>query len=255
MPRQNALNTCHCVMEWVDLLGPKATSGELYLSYLALRLNPNHQWQSNWFKLIQPFLSFETSYTPYDIARSKVYVSQTLGHDRLHFKNCLCLQVNKDLRAQLAAMQKKLDAAAKESDASRSSVKTPSNPRRRAPSPVTASDASSDDDAWVESEYDDQGGSGSDQEPTEAAKNNRLRRLCEKKPSGRCHVPNDVHERWAKGGVERMKLRDELEHSGWNKDWFNLPLLFCFDTSIGYFCLAFPSKIISSMIGTEKNIL
>ena len=139
----------------------------------------------------------------------------------------MCLQVNKDLMSQLAAMQKKLDAATNGSDSSRASVKTPmktpSNPKRRAPSPVTASEGSSDADASGESEDGDKGCEGSDKEPTEAAKNNRLRRLCEKKPSGRCHVPNDVHERWAKGGVERMKLRDELENSGWNKDCFNLP--------------------------------
>ena len=96
----------------------------------------------------------------------------------------MCLQVNKDLMSQLAAMQKKLDAATKGSDSSRASVKTPmktpSNPKRRAPSPVTASEGSSDADASGESEDGDKGCEGSDKEPTEAAKNNRLRRLCEK---------------------------------------------------------------------------
>lgn len=54
---------------------------------------------------------------------------------------------------------------------------------------------------------------------TEAAKNNRLRRLCEKKPSGRCHVPEEIQARWSKGGSERLALRDELEQCGWDKDY------------------------------------
>ncbi|CAL1167200.1 unnamed protein product [Cladocopium goreaui] len=65
------------------------------------------------------------------------------------------------------------------------------------------------------------GGESEEDEPgSEAAKNNRLRRLCEIKPSGRCHVPEDVHLRWKKGGAERMALRDELESCGWDKDKF-----------------------------------
>ena len=55
-------------------------------------------------------------------------------------------------------------------------------------------------------------------EPTEAAKNNRLRRLCEKKPSGRMQVPQEIHDIWAKGGPERLALRDQLEGCGWQKD-------------------------------------
>lgn len=54
---------------------------------------------------------------------------------------------------------------------------------------------------------------------TEAAKNNRLRRVCEEKPSGRCHVPQEIRDRWAKGGSERLALRDELEQCGWDKDY------------------------------------
>ncbi|CAL1144388.1 unnamed protein product [Cladocopium goreaui] len=81
-------------------------------------------------------------------------------------------KVNKDLMSQLAAMQKKLDAATKGSDSSRASVKTPmktpSNPKRRAPSPVTASEGSSDADASGESEDGDKGCEGSDKEPTDA---------------------------------------------------------------------------------------
>lgn len=59
---------------------------------------------------------------------------------------------------------------------------------------------------------------GPGEEPTEAAKNNRLRRLCEKKPSGRMNVPAEINEIWARGGDERLNLRDQLESCGWDKD-------------------------------------
>ena len=64
--------------------------------------------------------------------------------------------------------------------------------------------------------------SGGEMEPSEAAKNNRLRRLCEKKPSGRCHVPDDIHLQWVKGGVERQRLRDQLEQCNWEKEWVEI---------------------------------
>lgn len=52
-----------------------------------------------------------------------------------------------------------------------------------------------------------------------AAKSNRLRRLCEQKPSGRCHVPDSIREQWEKGGHQRLALRDQLETLDWEKDW------------------------------------
>lgn len=53
---------------------------------------------------------------------------------------------------------------------------------------------------------------------SEAAKNNRLRRVCEKKPSGRCHVSSEIHDRWLQGGSVRLALRDQLEACDWDKD-------------------------------------
>lgn len=122
------------------------------------------------------------------------------------------MQVNQDLRAQLVELQKKFASFTPSS----SSTETPPGRKRPAPSPVsTCKTAGAKDD--------NEGGEDppepSAQEVSEAAKNNRLRRLCEKKPSGRCHVPNEMHERWAQGGAERLKLRDELEQANWNKDW------------------------------------
>ena len=54
---------------------------------------------------------------------------------------------------------------------------------------------------------------------TEGAKQMRLRRLCEIKPSGRCAVPPEVHERWLKGGKsEREAMVEEFERAHWSKD-------------------------------------
>lgn len=54
---------------------------------------------------------------------------------------------------------------------------------------------------------------------TEGAKLNRLRRLCERKPSGRCNVPAEVHEKWLKSNKqEKEAMIDELESVNWSKD-------------------------------------
>ena len=46
----------------------------------------------------------------------------------------------------------------------------------------------------------------------------RLRRLCEKKPSGRCHVPQEIHELWKQGGSKRDQLDAIFTQVGENKD-------------------------------------
>jgi len=54
---------------------------------------------------------------------------------------------------------------------------------------------------------------------TEGARLARLRRMCEMKPSGKCHVTPEIHERWKKANhTERLKLADELEAANWAKD-------------------------------------
>ena len=58
--------------------------------------------------------------------------------------------------------------------------------------------------------------------PSEEARDARLRRVCERKPTGRCHVPAEIHEMWASGGqAVRKELLQMLEESGWNKDFLN----------------------------------
>lgn len=55
--------------------------------------------------------------------------------------------------------------------------------------------------------------------PTEGARLNRLRRLCERKPSGKLLVPESIHQKWKNGGKDREALLDELERADWSKDW------------------------------------
>ncbi|CAK8993376.1 Uncharacterized protein SCF082_LOCUS3479 [Durusdinium trenchii] len=53
-----------------------------------------------------------------------------------------------------------------------------------------------------------------------AAKMAKLRRMCERKPSGKIKVPDDVHKRWvANEGDDREKMLELLEDSNWDKDW------------------------------------
>ena len=50
------------------------------------------------------------------------------------------------------------------------------------------------------------------------AKQARLRRMCERKPSGKIQVPVELHEKWLHGGRdERDAMVDVLDECGWNK--------------------------------------
>ena len=54
---------------------------------------------------------------------------------------------------------------------------------------------------------------------TEGARLNRLRRLCEMKPSGKCNVPEQIHLRRKNSSREEKEaMIDELEKNGWSKD-------------------------------------
>lgn len=50
-----------------------------------------------------------------------------------------------------------------------------------------------------------------------AAKYQRLRRLCEKKTSGKLQVPEETHELWKNGGVDRDNLMLLLQRCNWEK--------------------------------------
>lgn len=54
---------------------------------------------------------------------------------------------------------------------------------------------------------------------SEAARMARLRRVCEKKPSGKLHVPEEIHQKWlANSGKDREELLDALKQCNWDKD-------------------------------------
>ena len=48
----------------------------------------------------------------------------------------------------------------------------------------------------------------------------RLRRLCEKKPSGKLNVPQSIHDQWMAGGRQRDELRALLEQFDFDKEPF-----------------------------------
>ena len=135
-----------------------------------------------------------------------------------------CLQEKAKLMEELEMLRKKLKSVDKKSASSpASSTSTPPGRKVPAPSPATASASGKRrrraEEAQEAEEPEVTGKDDDDGEPTtEAAKNNRLRRICEVKPSGRCHVSDDIHQRWKKGGNDRLALRDELEACGWDKD-------------------------------------
>ena len=61
----------------------------------------------------------------------------------------------------------------------------------------------------------------------QAAKENRLRRLCEQKPSGKINVPREVHARWAQGGEVRKALLADLEAAEWKKVGLSVGVCVC----------------------------
>ena len=69
-----------------------------------------------------------------------------------------------------------------------------------------------------------QGDTGSAPAPSseglsQEAKMAKLRRVCEKKPSGKCKVPEEVHLKWKNNnGDDRKELLQLLESSDWDKD-------------------------------------
>lgn len=55
---------------------------------------------------------------------------------------------------------------------------------------------------------------------TEAAKMQRLRRICERKASGKRLVSEELHKKWKDGSKQdREALCDELERCGWSKEF------------------------------------
>lgn len=54
---------------------------------------------------------------------------------------------------------------------------------------------------------------------TQAAKEARLRRICERKPTGKIQVAEEIHEKWRTGNKQqREQMLDVLEEAAWDKD-------------------------------------
>ena len=101
--------------------------------------------------------------------------------------------------------------------------------RRAAPTPSTSTSESSGKpkEPKVVKKKVPQTDDGSDGEdnPSEEARLHRLRRVCERKPSGRLNVPEHIHLQWLQGDrTTRLKMLDVLETASWNK---NLMVLRC----------------------------
>ena len=92
---------------------------------------------------------------------------------------------------------------------------------RRAPTPASKQKARPRQEPEPETGDRDDGSDGAsdgNEDLSEAAKRNRLRRLCEKKPSGKRNVPEEIGLKWEKQGRDRDELLEALEASNYDKD-------------------------------------
>lgn len=108
------------------------------------------------------------------------------------------------MQAELEALKKK---------------KPPRTPPPRIPKPSPSEPTTSR--SSKHDELPDESGDEEVEGLTEGAKNNRLRRICERKPSGKCAVSDAIHEQWKAGGHKRQALMDILAESNWDKDPFD----------------------------------
>ena len=134
----------------------------------------------------------------------------------LHFSFLPQSQDNAKLRQKMHEMEKALEAAKHNTEppsASSDKKLPPRKPQPKKAAPPEDDGGSSDDPGSA-----DESGPGGDKEVSEAAKKQRLRRLCEKKGSGKLHVPESVHQLWLKGGHTRDELCNMLEEAGWDKE-------------------------------------
>ena len=62
-------------------------------------------------------------------------------------------------------------------------------------------------------------GEHNETELSQEAKMAKLRRVCEKKPSGKVKVPEEIHQKWKQNnGADRAELLKALEESNWDKE-------------------------------------
>ena len=126
------------------------------------------------------------------------------------------LQANEKLRKEMDDLKTSLKSA---NPSSGSTPASTSARKAKACKPTGKAKAASPPDG------DDAGSDGGgdlsgdeSQKLSEPAKLARLRRLCERKASGKLHVPQQIHDMWSKGGHSRLDLLAKLEDANFDKD-------------------------------------
>lgn len=138
------------------------------------------------------------------------------------------LQDNEDLRTQMAKMEETLAALSlggNKPSNGKPKKTPPPNPKVKS-KPAKSSQPPMDDPSGDEPEPETE--TDGDDELSDAAKKARLRRLCERKSTGKLKVPEEVHQLWRQGGHARDELCRILEESSWDQDclaWFTLESL------------------------------
>ena len=152
-------------------------------------------------------------YFPLNIPR---YSSTSLQHPNM--------QANRRMQEQLEAALRERDDAVKSKAKVDKSVTTPT-PKVSAPSPASShkpkpkpAPVAKGKARQAAPEQDESEASDNDGELSTGAKLGRLRRLCERKPSGKLNVPQEVHDRWAQKGKARDERLEELEACDWDPD-------------------------------------
>lgn len=83
---------------------------------------------------------------------------------------------------------------------------------------------------------------------TEAAKKARLRRICERKPSGKIHCPEWLHEQWVKNS-DRDDMVAQLEKCNWQKAHDTSPCCISYR-----YLLAWQKKFIKTMTVIHEKL-
>lgn len=130
---------------------------------------------------------------------------------------------NADMAKQLQELQEAvagnggLKAKAKGKASAKPKLKPKQQPAKKTP-PQEPDDEPEAEDSVDEPSEAEKESASEEEDLSEAAKKQRLRRVCQRKPSGKLGVPEKVHLMWKEGGSKRDELQEMLEAAGWDKD-------------------------------------
>ena len=137
------------------------------------------------------------------------------------------MQALQDANEKMAKKLEELQKAVAAASDSKPKVKASAKPKlqtKKKPAKATSPEQPDDEPDAAEdgedepSQAEQESESESEKELSEAAKKQRLRRVCQRKPSGKLGVPEKVHVMWKEGGSKRDELQELLESAGWDKD-------------------------------------